>query len=345
MNAAALIDSNRRRALLGAGSVSALAAVTAVSATLAGTLSISSANAAGNDFAFAFIGDIPYSELEFVRTQELLAAIDNDCDFVIHVGDIKSGTDSCADEAFERRFQLLRSSPRPLIYVPGDNDWSDCLRTAAGGFLPYERLAFLRKSLFNPPGPLAKAGVQIASQAQLEANAAEVEHLRWLHQAVLFLTVNRPGGVDLRQFSNDESELYNQMIAAGERWLRAGFALAQRLRLKAVVIASHANPGFENDDDRWLPRRRRDMHRSYRHTLADLSSQFNGQVLFLHGDTHRFQVNQPLRDRHGDEVSNFTRVECFGSPFSSSWVRIRVSPVAQPTFQIAVRHLDKARPY
>jgi hypothetical protein len=36
----------------------------------------------------------------------------------------------------------------PLIYVPGDNEWTDCRRLAAGGFDPVERLQKLRELFF-----------------------------------------------------------------------------------------------------------------------------------------------------------------------------------------------------
>jgi hypothetical protein len=47
-------------------------------------------------------------------------------------------------------------------------------------------------------------------------------------------------------------------------------------------------------------------------------------VLLVHGDTHRFRVDSPLRDpASGAPVANFTRMEVFGSP-GMNWVRIRV---------------------
>ena len=29
----------------------------------------------------------------------------------------------------------------PVVYTPGDNEWTDCHRASAGGYLPTERLA------------------------------------------------------------------------------------------------------------------------------------------------------------------------------------------------------------
>ena len=51
---------------------------------------------------------------------------------------------------------------------------------------------------------------------------------------------------------------------------------------------------------------------------------FNGAVLLLHGDTHSYRVDQPLREiGTGALIANLTRVEVFGYP-TMNWVRIRV---------------------
>ena len=45
----------------------------------------------------------------------------------------------------------------------------------------------------------------------------------------------------------------------------------------------------------------------------------------MHGDTHRYRVDTPLRNPvTGAPVANFMRVEVFGSP-GMNWVRIRVA--------------------
>ncbi len=49
----------------------------------------------------------------------------------------------------EIRIALLESSPIPLVYVPGDNEWTDCGRARACGYDPRERLAWLRRRAFG----------------------------------------------------------------------------------------------------------------------------------------------------------------------------------------------------
>ena len=62
-------------------------------------------------------------------------------------------------------------------------------------------------------------------------------------------------------------------------------------------------------------------------------------VLFLHGDTHRFRVDRPLHGRDGRVAENFTRVECFGFPFTASWVRIGYDPADPNRFVVGTREL------
>jgi hypothetical protein len=79
--------------------------------------------------AIGLFGDTAYS----ARERELLA-------FVIHDGDIKSGGSLCSDAVFMDILGVFQASRHPLIYVPGDNEWTDCHRQNNGPFDPLERL-------------------------------------------------------------------------------------------------------------------------------------------------------------------------------------------------------------
>ena len=56
--------------------------------------------------------------------------------------------------------------------------------------------------------------------------------------------------------------------------------------------------------------------------LTRESQAFRGAVLLLHGDTHQYRVDQPLRG-NGESALDFTRIEVFGYPWVN-WVRVRV---------------------
>jgi hypothetical protein len=101
-------------------------------------------------FAFGALGDAPYYPWEDWRYPLVLQDMDgNDLAFSIHVGDIFWYP--CSDERYERSLRWFNGLQRPLIYVPGDNEWADCWTEQEGGFNPRDRLARLRQTLYARP--------------------------------------------------------------------------------------------------------------------------------------------------------------------------------------------------
>ena len=102
--------------------------------------------AGAESWRFALIGDTPYSDYERAELPKMLAAIaDRHVDFVAHIGDFKHGAARCDDSVFEDRFRLFNASRVPFVFVPGDNEWTDCQRLSKGAYDPLERLARLRQ--------------------------------------------------------------------------------------------------------------------------------------------------------------------------------------------------------
>ena len=94
-------------------------------------------------FEFAIIGDLPYTAREEAKFPELVAAINGtNVVFVVHNDDFKSGSSPCTDALFSQRHGLFQTFKPPLIYVFGDNEWTDCHRSSSD---PLERLAKLRE--------------------------------------------------------------------------------------------------------------------------------------------------------------------------------------------------------
>ena len=102
-----------------------------------------------DSWRFALIGDTPYSADERRELPRLLGAIAAEHPaFIVHAGDFKSGNARCSDALFRDRHALFDAAAVPFIYVPGDNEWTDCSRVLAGGFDPLERLNRLREIFF-----------------------------------------------------------------------------------------------------------------------------------------------------------------------------------------------------
>jgi len=289
---------------------------------------------------FALIGDTPYNPLEERLLARVLDDIDGEVEFVIHVGDLKSGWEPCSDALLSARHDALAASRHPLVYLPGDNEWLDCARKSAGGFDPMDRLELLRDLFYRRPGPpTAPPGLQ----RQRDTAFDFPENQRWRAGSAIFTTLNLPGS---NNGADDDPSLqprHASRAAANEAWLRACFAIADAEHLPAVVIAIHADPGFEHDHrSSWLPgaARSRDGYHDFRQLLRELVTSSAAQVLLLHGDSHQFRADQPMHDARGRQVRNFHRVECFGSPFASAWVRVSIDPRRDPPFIIATRRVE-----
>jgi hypothetical protein len=267
-------------------------------------------SASAADFTFGALGDTPYTWFEETHFPGLLEGISReDLAFVVHVGDFKSARASCSDELFRQRREWLDLVRHPLIFVPGDNEWADCHILQAGGYEPLERLAKLRELFFRDEESLGRRRITLARQSP-----GYPEHARWRHGEVLFVTLNVPGNANNARHMPEE---FRSRSAALARWLEQSFSLARASRLRAVVLFMQANP--------WAaPTARYFGYRELLATLAKEALGFDGEVLLVHGDTHRFRVDAPLLDpATGAPVENFTRVEVFGSP-GMNWVRVRV---------------------
>ena len=255
---------------------------------------------------FALIGDTPYSDHERTELPKMLDAIaDSHAEFVAHIGDIKHGRDRCDDALFADRYQLFNRSRIPFVFVPGDNEWTDCDRVNNGAYDPLERLNALRALFWSSPQSLGQKTLTQARQA-----GSYPEHARFRLGPVLFVTLNLPGGNNNWGLTETPREEWRQRMPVVQAWLKDSFALAKREKLAGVVLLFQANPGFRHFSQGL-------GHRSYRDFLSLLRDEtlaFPGQVVAVHGDTHTSRIDQPLRDAQGKTLANFTRVETHGYP-------------------------------
>src|SRR4051812_35212224 len=147
----------------------ALAATSATAAIAIGGLFLPAAQAAdgqqkpGHE-TFAVIGDVPYGAAQVASFPGWVDQInaDPDVELTFHVGDIKNGSTRC-DDAYYRmiRTQFDRFTD-PLVYTPGDNEWTDCHRANNGAYQPLERLAFDRAVFFDEPGTTLGAPAKVS---------------------------------------------------------------------------------------------------------------------------------------------------------------------------------------
>lgn len=282
----------------------------AVGAALMLLTSVILASGAHADFTFAAFGDTPYVEDEESRFVGMIAEINHEKPaFTLHVGDFKSGWSPCSDTLYALRREQFSLFHQPLIYVPGDNEWSDCWRSIGAARDPLERLQKLRSLFFADAFSLGQQKIALSRQG-----AAYPEHARWTHEGILFATLNVPGGNNNARIPAEYAAREKALL----EWLAAAFRLARAQRHRGVVIAMQANPFVRSVAVK-------NGFAALLQALAEEAQAFEGEVLLIHGDTHRFRFDRPLLGRRtGRPLSNVTRLEVFGYPFVN-WVRVRVS--------------------
>jgi hypothetical protein len=325
----------------------------------AGLAAATPALAAEKPLTIAVFGDWPYNQLLLDNAALLTDSVNADAEvsLVLHVGDIHSGSTSAlvhgwlppiatANPSWNLKvFDKFQQFHAPLVYTPGDNEWTDChkAKEKSSGF-PLKELAAVRGLFFSRPGhSLGLNERLVLSQAQqfdpaFPADAQFVENVMWEDGKVVFVTLNMPG-------SNNDSVPWTGIFAdpvaqarevaerndANARWLQRAFATADDHNARAMVIGLQA--------DMWDPAALLpgadglDKYTPFVAKLADLTLHFGRPVLLLNGDSHVFGSDQPLADPasatvqiHGTAaVPNLTRITVQGSTSApAEWLRLSI---------------------
>jgi len=287
------------------------------------------ASAAGpNKLTIAVYGDSPYLDkafpalphAEFDATAGFIDTINSDPDVqeVIHVGDIHSGSEPCTNAYDQSIYDKWTAFQRPLIYTPGDNEWSDCTKAneepgsdnadpTTHPNLPLENLALIRQIFFANPGQtLGQHPMNVITQAQAydpdnPTDAQYVENVMWQQGKTVFVTVNIPGGSN-----NDVDPWYashkipaspaqqtdlEQRTGADIRWLNSAFALAEK-------DASVQNVVIVGQSDMWDVADTAAHQTNYEPIVAAMAENaafFKKPVLYLNGDSHLYRSDNPLQ--------------------------------------------------
>lgn len=276
---------------MGVSTVRSIKSVAISALTLATLALLAPAIAAADDdrprvVNLAIYGDAPYGTTptdtaELLATPGFIDAINADASIsaVLHVGDIHSGKQYCTEGYDLSIYNLWTRFQKPLVYTPGDNEWTDCHKSGEGGgsynkvtgsidYLldangspvdyasgdPVANLALIRSIFFSSPGWTLGKRVPVLTQAYAydrrhPEDAAFVENVIGLQGGTLFVTLNVPGG------SNDDRDTWYKAPtpgaaqlaeapardAANIRWLNTAFSIAKLLRLRGVVIALQAD--------------------------------------------------------------------------------------------------------
>lgn len=276
-----------------------------------------------NPLALAVIGDTPYGAAQLAEFPELVSAIDADpkVRVVAHLGDIKSGSTRCDDGYYATIAELFATFNDPLVYTPGDNEWTDCHRANNGGYDPLGRLALVRETFFADPGTTLGGRKQ-----RVLAQAGYPENQLWLESKVVFAALHVVGsGNGYAPWTGNSAATPAQQaevdarIAAAVAWIERAFATAAEHEALGVVLLMQADTFFGANE----------TADGFDEIVAELgveSAAFGRPVLLLQGDTHRFVVDRPYAT-----APNVTRIVIEGETVDE-WLKLTIDPRATQLF-------------
>jgi hypothetical protein len=287
------------------------------------------------EYTFAVIGDLPYGAPAAEAFPEVVDRINADPDvkLVAHLGDIKSGSTRCSDEYFASiRAQFDRFAD-PLVYTPGDNEWTDCHRPTNGAYNPLERLDAIRDTFFDRPGrTLGEKSVRIQSQQRY----GYPENVQWSQAGVTFASVHIVGSNNgMAPWTGNTAATPEQTAevlgrtAASIEAIHDAFAAARSQRSRAVMIMTQA--------DMFDPTFTPTFAGSYAfkpiiQTLVDEARRFRGPVYLVNGDSHIYNEDRPLAAEStwpefygiADTAENLTRITVDGADNADNYLKFVV---------------------
>lgn len=327
-----------------------LTAITALTACLP-----NAAYAAGDDrepYTIGLWGDLPYSTVQAtVGVPNLIADMNSqNLAFTAHDGDLKSGSSECTDAVYTQALGYFASLRAPAIFTPGDNDWTDCDRTA--GYSSLAQLDKERALFFSTSYTLGQHKLRQQVQSTplclgVSGNVPCVENRRWTYGGVTYATLNIQGSCNnLCDVFPDPNE-YAARNAADIAWMQDTFAEAAKKNSAAIMFISQADPGFDATDATRGPVRDPktlaetdgfpDGFQTFLLALRDQVIAFKKPVAYVHGDSHYLRIDKPFLNATGQRLENFTRVETFGDNQANgtndvNWLKVFVDPRSREVF-------------
>ncbi|NMM38380.1 MAG: hypothetical protein HHJ09_12920 [Glaciimonas sp.] len=285
--------------------------------------------------ALAVIGDVPYGtgpgdNAQFLASPTFINAINSDPDasLVLHVGDIHSGKQYCTSDYDLSIYKQWTAFKSPVVYTPGDNEWTDCHKAKEGGGTynavtgqivykvdgsnnwidyaggdPIANLELIRSIFFASPGKTFGGAMNVHSQAQEydiahPSDSNYVENVWWAKSKTLFVTLNIPGGSNndtdpwygAPAMSPAQAREVTNRTAANLRWLDSAFKQASANGAIAVVIQTQA--------DMWdidgVALSHITQYKQFIDSIASHATAFGKPVLLLNGDSHVYRSDNPL---------------------------------------------------
>lgn len=293
----------------------------------------------GESYSFAVLGDTPNNPrfLEEFPQQIQQMNQDSSLEFVAHVGDLKNGSQRCNWGYFSMIRDHFDEFTAPVVFTPGDNDWTDCHRETNGSYNPMERLKVVRDIFYDQRH---RTLGQDKRYIPTQVDAGYPENSSFHHRGISYAMINVTGSgngtapwydwgykrVNDRQLNELQARTANNI-----KVLRESFDRATRENHPAVVILTHADMFGPNH-----PNPTANTHNGYAETVAEiarLSRDFGKPVYLVNGDSHEYNVDNPLATGsrwlgvYGQEpVNNLHRITVDGDTKANNYLKITVNP-------------------
>jgi hypothetical protein len=315
--------------------IAAVALTASVTVPLA-TGAASADSSPRSTYSFAVIGDVPYGDAQIAAFPGWIQQINHDpvVQSVVHLGDIKNGSSLCTDSYFD----LIRADfdmfEDPLVYTPGDNEWTDCHRVNNGAYNPLERLDRVRQVFFDEPGrSLGEKQLNVEAQQDFPENV--VYHRAEVTFAAANVTGSNNGlqpwtGLGLTEPTAAQIQAVNDRTAADIALLHQAFAEARDRGDRGVVIIQQADMFDPTYVPTWGDI---GAFQPWVQAIIDEASSFAGPVYLMDGDSHIYNTDRPLAAGspwlttygvHGS-ADNLTRVTVDGSSNNKDWLKVTVN--------------------
>lgn len=320
--------------------ISFIAAAAVGITALTASTAVANPHCTPDKFTFAVIGDAPYGQDQFEKFPDWVKQInaDKDIETVFHVGDTKSGGDKCSNEWNEAVLDYFNDFRKPLIYTPGDNEWTDCHRESNGSYNPLERLDAIRSTYFPVAGKtLGKKKMRVHAQRHYPENV-------WFQRDnVTFVTAHVVGsnngalpwkGLGNTEQTAEQRAEHKARMAAAVRWLDQTFLHAHSLGNRAVVLNIHADMFYRNKEGIDSPSAKyASEFKPFVQALARNAAKFNKPVYLVNGDTHKYLSEKPLSEGRAwldfydvPATPNLTRIMVDGSKNATNYLKVSVTP-------------------
>ena len=302
-------------------------------------------------FTFAIASNVLDKPAGETALQHLLDAIgqERNTSFIVYDGDLKGETEPCRDSLYDTRHQIFDTSRKPVVLLPGGNDWASCSLGEAGNYDPVERLDFIRQLFFADSSSLGQTSMNVIRESDVARFRPFRENVRWQANGVAFIGLNAPTPNNHYLTAGGRNGEFEDRSVANAFWLEHAVETARRSEMRAVIVILQGDPDFARYERRdrfaWLRFSRGDVARDgfleLKRSLVKAAELFRGPVIVIHtSDTpipRGFRIDQPLRNDKGAVVANLTRIAIGLKKPQSQWLEVESDFAWRPPFRLRVR--------